>query len=34
MLDGMSAGVGLREDTDSVIAAMVLDRLRNMTHGY
>ena len=33
MLQEMSAGVGLRDETDPVIAAMVLDRLRNMTPG-
>ncbi len=33
MLEEMSVGVGLRDDTDPVIAAMVIDRLRGMTHG-
>ena len=33
MLEEMSAGVGLRDDADPVIAAMILERLRSMTHG-
>ncbi len=33
MLRNMSVGVGLRDDTDPVVAAMILEKLRGMTPG-